>query len=709
MQSILLFGFVLACDGDGGEGSGDDSGGGEVPTDADEDGYEPPGDCNDDDPDVHPDAAEQCDGIDQDCDGTTDENPTNGTSFYVDGDGDGYGASGAPLVACTAPSGYADNSSDCNDDDATLNPSTPWYTDEDGDGYGTVLEFSGCIAPGGTAPEDGDCDDANANDHPGADERCDTFDNDCDGATDEDPVNAQTWYLDADGDDYGDPGSPLVSCWQTSEYSASAADCNDADSAIHPGAIETCGDAIDSDCTGRNDNGCTVLYSTDATDSYVGDTSRDRAGESLTSLGDLGGDGQEDLAFGAMYVTEDTFGFTDAGAVYISETPGDGVNAHADESTDVQIFGDGTNDQFGRVVENGGDVNDDGVVDLVVGSGSDDINLCPYCGDIRIFLGPIEDGLVQSDADIQVRYDLEMYSDFGDRASNGDFDGDGVDDVIVAGSVVPVVKGSWADGMVLFYRGPLESGVLEIPKADAIFTGDSGSQAGSGLTSARDTDGDGVSDVAIGASGHDSGAGAVFVFHGPISGALDATSADVEYKADDPGDRFGARARWGGDLDGDGTIDLLASAPAADGGAATNEGKTFVFYGPLDTSMNAREALAYFEGSMSNSDFGDGLDGETDVDGDGFFDVLVGARSDDTYDNAAGGTFLFYGPFAGPRVSAGADVIFYGTTKDQSGTDVELMDYDGDGLSDIVSGAPNSAGASDGNGRIYLVAGSSFL
>jgi hypothetical protein len=576
-----------------------------------------------------------------------------------------------------------------------------------------VLELTGCVAPSGTAREDGDCNDADLTINPAADEICDNTDNDCNGATDDDAIGMVTWYTDADGDEYGDLASPVEACFAGPGRVDVSTDCNDGDPTIHPRATEICGDAIDSDCTGRTDNGCTILYVEDATDSYVGDHRGDRVGESLTSLGDVGGDGQEDLALSAMYVTEETSGFSNAGVVYIAQTPGAGTDANVGESTDVQIFGDGTYDMFGRVVENGGDVNDDGVVDLVVGSINDDYNGCPYCGDIRIFLGPIEDGLVQSDADIQVLYDLDLYAQFGDGATNGDFDGDGIDDVIVAGSTVSLVKTSYADGLVLFYRGPIESAVLEIPDADAHFAGDSFAYAGSGLTSVRDVDGDGVGDIAIGASGQDMSAGSVFLFHGPISGALDSKLADVTYQAADPGDRFGSQTRWGGDLDGDGTIELLVGAPSATvgdtGKDADREGQAYVFFGPLDTSMDAADAVATFDGSARNGQFGDALDAELDVDGDGFLDVLVGARSDGTYDTGAGGTFLFYGPFAGSRVAAGADVIFYGDVRAQSGHDVELMDYDGDGLQDIVSSGPNSDGSSDANGRVYLLAGSIFL
>jgi hypothetical protein len=706
MRLIFVCGFVLACgdgSGDDGGGGGDDGGGEEL--DADSDGYTTPADCDDVNPDVHPDAPEQCDGIDQDCDDEIDENPTNGISYYPDGDGDGFGSSAAPVTACTAPIGYADNSNDCNDGDATLNPSTAWYTDDDADGYGTVIEMSGCIGPAGTSLEDGDCDDKNASNHPGADEVCDDVDNDCDSTKDEDPVNAPTWYADSDGDEFGDAAAPQVDCWRPiSGYTDDASDCDDTNGAVYPGAIETCGDALDADCTGRTDNGCEVLYASDLDDTYLGETERDSFGESLASLGDRDGDGQEDLAFGSPNVMEATNGFEGAGAVYVMATPGDGLDASAVDETDIRLSGDGTQDGFGQLVENGGDVNGDGEVDLIVGARNDNVAACDYCGDIRIFLGPLSDGLVQSDADIQVPWE-DRYSQFGDGAAHGDFDSDGTDDVIVAGSNVALAKKSYNDGVVLFFRGPVSSGVLDPAKADASMWGDSHAGVGSGLTDPSDVDGDGVNDMAIGASGFDT-SGAVFLFLGPISGALAAATADVTYEGESTGGgRFGTRVEWGGDLDGDGTVDLLASSPGA-GELVTDGGAICVFYGPLDTSMGAADATATLEGSSAHGNFGSSIDAGRDVDGDGFDDVLVGANSDDTSGNGAGAAYLFYAPFVGPRGAVGADAIFYGSDRDQAGNDAAIVEYDGDGSLDLVVGAPNS---SDGTGRVYLVPGVSFL
>jgi len=80
------------------------------------------GDCNDGDDTIRPGWPETCDGVDEDCDGQVDESPTDGTTFYVDSDGDGFGSTSSSTVACSAPSGYVTDNTDCADADDTIFP-----------------------------------------------------------------------------------------------------------------------------------------------------------------------------------------------------------------------------------------------------------------------------------------------------------------------------------------------------------------------------------------------------------------------------------------------------------------------------------------------------------------------------------------------------------------------------------------------------------
>ncbi len=176
-------------------------------------------DCDDTDAAVHAGSDEFCNGIDDDCDGQIDDaDPSlvGGQSFWIDVDDDGFGNANYQVAACTAPSGYVANDTDCFD----LSAAT----------------------------------------YPGAPELCDNLDNDCDGLDDaSDPdvagSGAQTFWLDSDSDGWGDDNNPVQACFQPGGYAWSGGDCDDTEPSVFPGAPEDCSDGLDNDCNGFVDDG----------------------------------------------------------------------------------------------------------------------------------------------------------------------------------------------------------------------------------------------------------------------------------------------------------------------------------------------------------------------------------------------------------------------------------------------------------------------
>ncbi|MGB4929978.1 MAG: MopE-related protein, partial [Chitinophagales bacterium] len=188
---------------------------------------------------------------------------------------------GAAFGFCEAPGApYVLITGDCNDADASINPGATeicngldddcvggfddgltfldYYADVDGDGYGQGAAFGFCEVPG--APYvliTGDCDDADATVYPGVIDLCNGIDNDCDGNIDDDALFT-TYYLDNDGDNYGDQlFAGTTFCYvPAAPYVLDNTDCNDADASINPGASEIC-NAIDEDCDGIADDGLT--------------------------------------------------------------------------------------------------------------------------------------------------------------------------------------------------------------------------------------------------------------------------------------------------------------------------------------------------------------------------------------------------------------------------------------------------------------------
>ena len=243
------------------------------------------GDCNDAVAAINPGATEICDGIDNNCNGQIDEGVR--ITFYRDADNDSYGNVTITIQACTAPSGYVTNSTDCNDANAAINPAATelcdgvdnncngtvdegfpniiYYRDVDGDSYGNslVTATAKCSAPVGYVTNSTDCNDANAAINPAATELCDGVDNNCNGTVDEGFPNI-IYYRDADRDSYGNSlVTTTAKCGAPAGYVTNNTDCNDANAAINPGATEVC-DGIDNDCDGLIDEGVKLTFYRDA-------------------------------------------------------------------------------------------------------------------------------------------------------------------------------------------------------------------------------------------------------------------------------------------------------------------------------------------------------------------------------------------------------------------------------------------------------------
>ena len=172
-------------------------------------------------------SVEFCNGLDDDGDGKIDEEAVDALVGYADVDGDGHGDAASPWVACARPFGFVEKAGDCDDSTSMSYPGAEescdgedndcdgaiddeaadglsWYPDAEGDGFGAGEGgLLSCEGPAGYAPTSDDCDDDDATVSPAAVETCNLLDDDCDGETDEDAVDATSAWVDVDGDGFG--------------------------------------------------------------------------------------------------------------------------------------------------------------------------------------------------------------------------------------------------------------------------------------------------------------------------------------------------------------------------------------------------------------------------------------------------------------------------------------------------------------------------
>ena len=236
-------------------------------------------DCDDSNDFINPDASEVCDDIDNDCDNLIDDDDPDAiagnNTFYIDDDGDGFGNAQITIMSCTAPAGYVEDNTDCDDSNPNINPDAPevcdgidnncnnqidegglttFYADADGDGFGDInVTIQDCTAPANYVADNTDCDDNDPNINPNATETCDGIDNNCNNQIDEGAL--LTFYADVDGDNFGDNNVSVQACTAPANYVTDNTDCDDNNPNINPNATELC-DGIDNNCNNNVDENC---------------------------------------------------------------------------------------------------------------------------------------------------------------------------------------------------------------------------------------------------------------------------------------------------------------------------------------------------------------------------------------------------------------------------------------------------------------------
>ncbi len=697
--------------------------------DADKDGFDEGDDCNDDDPDINPDAIEICDTIDNNCNGETDENVL--TTFYRDLDGDGYGDANAEGQYCARPADYVEIPGDCSDTDPARHPGAQETDCTD------PIDYN-CDGSSGYADVDGDgiaacndCNDGDADIFFGADEVCDGKDNDCDGEIDDNPVDGVTFYIDHDGDGFGDPSPEYAqnACEEDgpSGFVLDNTDCNDLAATAYPGADEVC-DGLDNDCNDLvdvEDDGILdagYYYPDFDGDGFGEEDALTRACVNLEGYIEVGGDCDDTRAA----VNPDQREVCSNG---LDDDCADTVTCYLDlASADATWTGSDADDNLGSSLAPAGDLNLDGYVDFLIGAeaadadadGSDE-------GAVYVVFGPITGGGTTSsidDADIAIagsqgsgRFGLAV-------AGLGDVNGDGAPDFASGASNnsyhSTLARTNNGAAWVFFGGASLNgSTVSSIDDADAMFFGDRSYDWIGGLVApAGDLTGDGLSEVLIGGTGDDDGgaqSGSFYLILGApdLASAASVATADLIIYGASASTRLGNVGRGVGDLNNDGFDDLLLGGPyVADNGS--NAGATYLLLGPPPTgvSMPASSADATLYGSSANDLTGLGLAPAGDIDADGYDDVFIGSPGDNTLGGSGSGSLSLVLGSATIDTDIDTDnldnvysVQIHGAApSDAIGSVIASGDdFDGDGFIDLAVGG--TAAGVQGEGRVYLIYG----
>lgn len=458
----------------------------------------------------------------------------------------------------------------------------------------------------------------------------------------------------------------------------------------------------------------------------------DEFGRSVTSMGDINGDGITDFAVGADL---DDDGGTDQGAVWILLMDSGGT---VDSETKISEISGGfggtldASDLFGRSVTAIGDLDNNGFMDLAVGASRDDDGGTDRGAVWILFMDhdTVADEQKISDTDGNFTGILDNDDRFGVKiAGIGDLDNDGVEDIAVSCELDDDGGTNRGAVWILFLNtdGTVSS-YTKISDTQGSFGGtlDDNDNFGSSLAFLGDVDGDGVGDLAVGAWNDDDGntnRGAVWILYLKTDGTVKGETKISDTQGNFPGtldndDLFGSSVTSIEDLDGNGINDLAIGARADDDGG-TDRGAFYVLFMAdscdtvcieVDAAQKISDTLGNFTDTLDNNDlFGASVANIGDLNGDGIDDLAVGAEDDNAGANRGAVWILFMNSNgtvnSQVKISSGTG-NFSGSLSDGDlfGSAVcGIGDLNNDGVPDIATGAVGDDQGGSNRGAIWIL------
>ena len=458
-----------------------------------------------------------------------------------------------------------------------------------------------------------------------------------------------------------------------------------------------------------------------------GQNSYDETGFGSSGAGDINNDGYDDVIIGAWGA--DPNGESRAGQVYAIYGSATGWPttielADLDGTDGFVLNGVTAGDKTGWNLSSGGDVNNDGIDDFLIGGYNGNESYVVF-GNAAGFGASFELSSLDGTNGFAINT-----SNVGKReiSSAGDMNNDGIDDIIVG--AIGDEKSYVIYGKTSAYSATFDVATIDGTNGFALEGVAASDQFGRSVSTGGDINGDGYDDLIIGAMTADpngnSEAGESYVVFGSAAGfgasfdmsTLDGTNG-FAMKGVLAGDRSGYNVSTAGDLNGDGYDDVMVGAYAADVSGMSNAGAAYVVYGKADgfaasidlSSLDGTNGFT-LAGVSAGNYTGHTVAAAGDVNGDGLDDALISAYLENT---AAGVAYVLFGTTDGYGASfdlnsfngSNGFVINGNDANDRAGMSIESAgDVNGDGFDDIVVGADNadSNGVTD-TGEAYIIFG----